>query len=67
MTEAQITPFDHPAAWKATDFASKDALAIDLDRRHLDALTAAAARLKGATADFSAVTPSGLPARRHRG
>ncbi|MDH3701847.1 MAG: TauD/TfdA family dioxygenase [Alphaproteobacteria bacterium] len=61
MTEAQIIPFDHPAAWKATDFASKDALAVDLDRRHLDALMAATAHLKGATADFSAVTPTDFP------
>ncbi len=61
MTAAQIKPFDHPAAWKATDFPSKDALAVDLEQRHLDALMAAAAQLKGAVAEHGAITPSDFP------
>ncbi len=61
MTKTQIKPFDHPAAWKATDFASKDALAVDLERRHLDAFAAAAAHLKDSVADFGAITPPDFP------
>ena len=61
MTKSQIKPFDHPAAWKATDFESKDALAVDLESRHLDALAAAAAHVKGGDADFGAITPADFP------
>ena len=38
-------PFDHPAAWKATDFAGKDDIAVDLAPRHLRALDDALAAL----------------------
>lgn len=38
-------PFQHPAAWKATDFAGKDDIAIDLAPRHLQAFDAALAGL----------------------
>ena len=61
MSHTQYQPFDHPAAWKATDFASKDDLAVDLERRHIDALAAAVARLPGSNADYGAVTPAAFP------
>ncbi len=41
-----IHPFDHPAAWSATDFGSKEDLTIELDGRHLSALEAGLAALK---------------------
>ena len=63
MRHPPIQPFDHPAAWKASDFASKDALSIDLERRHLDALEAELARLKGRVEDFGQVSPQTFPLR----
>ncbi len=36
-------PIDHPAAWKAQDIADKDAIAVDLQSRHIDAFEAALA------------------------
>ncbi len=42
---ARDRPFEHPAAWKATDFAGKDDVAIELAPRHMDALDAALAHL----------------------
>jgi len=35
-----IQPIDHPAAWRATDFASKKDLTVELEDRHLSALAA---------------------------
>ena len=55
--ESPIQPFDHPAAWKATDFASKDDLAVDLEPRHLDALERALEELKATATEFGEVTP----------
>ena len=37
-------PFDHPAAWTVADLGGKDALAFDLDDRHIAAFEAAVAR-----------------------
>ncbi len=42
---ARDRPFDHSAAWKATDFAGKNDFAIDLAPRHMDAFDAALAHL----------------------
>ncbi len=53
--------FDHPAAWKATDFASKDDFSIDLTRRHIAALERALAGLKGAVNDHGAITSATFP------
>ncbi len=44
--QTAIHPFDHPAAWKATDFTSKADLTIELEGRHLSALEAGLAALK---------------------
>ncbi len=61
MPENEINPFDHPAAWKATDFASSDDFAIDLTARQLDALEADTARLKQAGATHEDVTAETFP------
>ncbi|MDP6872583.1 MAG: TauD/TfdA family dioxygenase [Alphaproteobacteria bacterium] len=59
--QADIRAFDHPAAWKATDFASKQDLTIELDERHLSGLAAALAALKSVTDDHAEVTPQRFP------
>jgi hypothetical protein len=56
-----IEPFSHPAAWKATDFASKKDLTIDLDSRHLSALEAGLAALKAEMTDGAGVTAERFP------
>jgi len=58
---AAIDPFGHPAAWKATDFASKKDLTVELDGRHLAALEAGLAALKAETLEHGAVTPQRFP------
>ena len=58
---AAITAFDHPAAWMATDFASKKDLTIELDGRHLSALVAALAALKSETREHGSVTRERFP------
>ena len=59
--DAAITPFDHPAAWKATDFTSKADLTVALDGRHLSALEAGLAALKSETREHARVTPEIFP------
>ncbi len=59
--QGDIQPFDHPAAWKATDFNSKADLAIDLEDRHLAALEAGLAALKKETREYAEVTPARFP------
>jgi hypothetical protein len=61
MLEADIKPFDHPAAWKATDFASSDDFAVDLTARQLDALESDTARLKEAGGRHKDVTAKTFP------
>jgi hypothetical protein len=46
MGDTVLKPFDHPAVWKASDFASKDQFAVDLSTRHVGALEAATAAYK---------------------
>lgn len=58
---AAIQPFDHPAAWKATDFTSKADLTVTLDSRHLSALEAGLAALKLRTSNYVQVTPASFP------
>lgn len=43
---ARLEPYDHPAAWKASDVNGKDAFAVDLTSAHLDAMMAAVRQLK---------------------
>ncbi len=44
----RLEPFDHPAAWKATDFRGKEDFTVDLDARHVTALQSALAAIKAA-------------------
>ena len=57
MSDQHIQFIDHPAAWRSTDYTSKDDFSIDLERRHIDALKDALAEWNSAKDDFSAVTP----------
>ncbi len=59
--QASIHPFDHPAAWKATDFTSKADLTIELEGRHLSALEAGLAALKTEIGGHGDVTPERFP------
>ena len=61
MSERHFRPFDHPAAWRASDFAAKDDLAVELEGRHLDALMTAVAGLGDAMAAHGAITPESFP------
>ena len=46
MSETAMQAFNLPSAWKATDYQAKDAFAIDLEPRHIEALNAEVARFK---------------------
>lgn len=46
MPETAMQAFNLPSAWKATDYQAKDAFAIDLEPRHIQALNAEVARFK---------------------
>jgi len=46
MTDIRLDPIHHPAAWRADEIASLDQISFDLERRHLDALEGALARVK---------------------
>ncbi len=56
-----IQPIEHPAAWKATDIASKQDLTIELDGRHLAALEAGLASLKAEGIGDADVSPARFP------
>ncbi len=47
MTAIYDRHIDHPGAWKAGDFKSKDDYAFDFTKRHIDALDDALSRVKG--------------------
>ena len=61
MVESPYQAFTHPAAWKATDFASKDDLTVELTSRQVAALESEVARVKSSIADYGAVTPEAFP------
>ncbi len=61
MHEGEILPFDHPAAWKATDFTSPDDFAIDLTARQIDALESETIRAKRAGTKHEAITAETFP------
>ena len=46
MPETAMQAFNLPSAWKATDYQAKDAFAIDLEPRHIQALNAEVACFK---------------------
>ena len=61
MPENQIQHIDHPAAWRPTDFASKDDFAINLERRHIDALKDSVRNWQFAIDDYAEVSPDSFP------
>ena len=56
-----VSAIDHPAAWKATDFAAKDDLVVELAPRHLEALRAEVERCRPLLEDLAKVTPERFP------
>ena len=56
-----IQPIDHPAAWKATEFASKKDLTVELKDRHLSALATGLAALKSVTCEYAEVNSACFP------
>ena len=56
-----IQPIDHPAAWKATEFASKKDLTVELEDRHLSALATGLAVLKSDTCEYAEVNSACFP------
>jgi hypothetical protein len=61
MLETSIQPIDHPAAWTVPELGGKDDLAIDLEARHIQALEAGLASLKGVTDDHDGITSALFP------
>jgi hypothetical protein len=54
-------PFDHPAAWKGADIASKDDIAFDLERRHIDALSRQAESGRKSNLGDADISPETFP------
>jgi hypothetical protein len=61
MPETQFKPLDHPAAWKATAFRSKDDFSLDLSARQIDALEAETAAFKKSGGDHADLNPRTFP------
>ena len=61
MSDAQFAPFNHPAAWKATDFRSKDDFSIDLTPRHARALEEEVIAYRRADGSHAALNPRSFP------
>ncbi len=61
MPERHLAPFDHPAAWKASDFGAKDDFAVDLEDRHLRALAAEVDRLGDALPGHDEIDRKSFP------
>jgi hypothetical protein len=61
MPQAQLKSFDHPSAWKASDFKSKDDFSIDLTAHQLDALEAQVAAYKKTGGDHDSLNPESFP------
>lgn len=61
MSPPRYQPFDHPAAWKAAELGSKDDFAIDLERRHVEALLDEFARCKPALTEAAQIGRASFP------
>lgn len=61
MGDTAIQPIDHPAAWTVPELGGKDAIAIDLTPRHLQALDDALAGLKGVCQEHGDITSARFP------
>ena len=58
MTPMINNRIEHPSAWKANDFSSKDDYAIDLEPQHIDALARALNQVKRAGLELEQITQS---------
>jgi len=56
-----IQPIAHPAAWRATDFKSKEDVTVELEDRHILALASGLTALKSITRDYREVNPACFP------
>lgn len=54
-------PIDHPAAWKATDFKSKDDFSIDLTAKQVDAFEAQVAAYKESDGSHKGLSTATFP------
>lgn len=62
MTDPRsISPLDHPAAWKATDFSGKDDFVIELTPRHIDAMKAGLGQFAHAMETTGQATSAAFP------
>ena len=61
MPKSEIQPFDHPAAWQVADFPNKDAIAVDLEPRHIEALLATLADDQRRDHEKEPATPARYP------
>lgn len=61
MPQTSIHPIDHPAAWKATDFESKDDFSIDLTARQIDAFELEVAAYKKSDGSHMGLSPATFP------
>ena len=52
---------EHPSAWKASDFASKDDYTIDLEPHHIEALTTALHQVREQGLEVEAITRESFP------
>ena len=61
MPNSEIQRFDHPAAWQTADFPDKDAIAVDLEPRHIDAMLAVLTDDRRPDVDDQPATRAGYP------
>jgi Taurine catabolism dioxygenase TauD, TfdA family len=61
MPSSPYRPFEHPAAWKAGGFGAKDDFAIELGRRHIEALVDELARCKASGHDLGQLNRESFP------
>lgn len=61
MSRVELQSFDHPAAWKATDFKSKDDFALDLTVPQVDAMEAEVETYKKTDGSHEGLNPKSFP------
>ena len=66
MSTSAYRPFVHPAAWKSADLGVKDAFAVDLGRRHLEAMCDDLARCKASALELEQIDRDAFPLSRIR-
>tara|TARA_R110002167_G_scaffold51729_2_gene149787 strand:- start:2 stop:1039 length:1038 start_codon:yes stop_codon:yes gene_type:complete len=61
MRGGEPQAFEQAAAWLASEFTGKDDLAVDLERRHIEALEAETARAMAAGLTHADLSPASFP------